>query len=286
MGTNVLLALVVLLALAAGASPGAAAVAPTQADVEYAAVGGISLKLDAYIPPGPGPFPALIMIHGGGWWQGDKAGLLSLTPEVPPYLARGIACFSINYRLSGQAPYPAAVDDCLAAVRWVRQHAADYKVNPDRLAVIGGSSGGHLALMVATAQPGEGDVDSKGQPLKSLVVAAASLSGPTDLAAMANGGPNARNIVTRFLGGTPEQIPDKYAEASPLNHVTADTAPTILVYGLDDTLVVPDQATSMADKLKAAGVPVVLAPMAGRKHEVAVMNLPPVLRFLVIHLKG
>ncbi len=280
--------------LAAAAVPQAGAVAlqenAARVDTQYGEVDGIPLFLDAHTPAGPGPFPAVLMFHGGGWKQGDKS---EFNKAIPSYLAEGIACFPVNYRLSGQAPYPAAVDDCIAAVRWVRQHAAEFRVDPDRIAVMGGSSGGHLALMVATTKPGQGDVDSEGEPLKSLVLVVASLSGPTDLRQPGavnppEAPPLRRSLlpqVIQFLGGRPQDIPETYAEASPLTRVTADHPPALLFYGLNDNVVPPGQAEAMAQRLKDAEVSVEAVPMPGRGHGLATKyNLSEVVQALVDQL--
>jgi acetyl esterase/lipase len=234
------------------------------------------------------------MIHGGGWEGGDKREFYG---HIPSYLAQGIACFPISYRLSGQAQYPACVDDCLAAVRWVRAHAAEYQVNPDRIAVMGGSAGGHLSLMVATAPTADTDVDSHGKKLRCLVVAAAGLDGPMDMTVLATFQATtpeeqrnlayAQAVTKKLLGGTPQEVPDKYRAASPISRVTADTAPALLLYGTKDTLVPPAQQTTMADKLKAAGVPVEVVPVEGQGHGASGMySQPPVMKFLIEHLKA
>jgi acetyl esterase/lipase len=255
--------------------------------------GGVSLKLDVALPPGPGPFPGVIMIHGGGWDGGDKT---DFRPALPTYLARGVACFAVDYRLSSQAVYPAAVDDCLAAVRWVRGHAAEFKLDPDRLAVMGGSAGGHLSWMVATATPTAQDLNAQGKRLKSLVVAVASLSGPTDMTALMHPSPDmspaylnlakfVEAAVSKFLGGQPQDIPDTYAAASPITRVTADCPPALLVHGTADELVPYAQSTMMVDKLMAIGVPFEMVPIVGGHHAVAGLNaLPQVVEFLVRHL--
>jgi acetyl esterase/lipase len=263
--------------------------------VEYGLADGMPLLLDAYTPAGTGPFPAVVMFHGGGWKQGGKT---DFNKAVPTYLAQGLACFAVNYRLSDEAPYPAAVEDCVAAVRWVRQHAAEFKVDPDRLAALGGSAGGHLALMVASAPCTEEDVDSEGQPLASLVQAVVSISGPTDLRQPGTGsvetpplaGALGRNLlpqVIQFLGGRPKEIPQRYAEASPLTRVTENFPPTLLMYGLDDNIVPPSQGAAMAQRLREVGAEVVEMPLAGRGHGLALQyTLPEILTFLTERLNA
>jgi acetyl esterase/lipase len=286
---------VVMLALVVAAGCLHAAPTPTaQLDVTYGQVGTTALKLDVWLPAGAGPFPAVVMIHGGGWEGGDKREFYG---HIPNYLAQGVACFPISYRLSGQAQYPACVDDCCAAVRWVRAHAADYQVDPDRIAVLGGSAGGHLSLMVATAPTADTDVDSHGKKLKSLVVAAAGLDGPMDMTVLATYQATtpeeqrnlayAQAVAKKLLGGTPQEAPDKYVAASPISRVTADTPPALLLYGTKDTLVPPAQQTAMADKLKAAGVSVEVVPLEGQNHGASGQySNPQVMKFLLDHLKA
>src|ERR1700683_1186511 len=102
-------------------------------DVEYTRPGGVSVKLDAHIPPGNGPFPAVILVHGGGWSEGDKTGKF-IQPLFCPLDQPGFVWFSINYRLAPQFAFPAPAEDLEAAVRFVKQHAQEYKVNPARIA--------------------------------------------------------------------------------------------------------------------------------------------------------
>jgi len=107
----------------------------------------VSLKLDIAIPAGTGPFPAVIYVHGGGWTRGDKS--LGGVPLFAPLEKAGIARFSINYRLAPAHKYPASSDDLDTAIRWVKTHAADYNIDPARLALIGDSAGGHLVALAA-----------------------------------------------------------------------------------------------------------------------------------------
>jgi acetyl esterase/lipase len=128
------------------------AAAATYTDVEYGSAGGESLRLDAWVPDGAGPFPAVILVHGGGWTGGDKSGGPRqgfMAPMHEPLQRAGLAWFSINYRLAPQHPYPACLDDVLTAIRWVKSHAAAYRIDPARLALAGESAGGHLVALAA-----------------------------------------------------------------------------------------------------------------------------------------
>ena len=140
-----------LLWLSLAASPAVLAAPATSAtvrDVVYGEVAGETLLLDAVVPSGAGPFPFLLLIHGGGWTGGDKAG--DIAPLLSPLAAAGFTCVSINYRLAPQHRWPACRDDVLAAIRWMKAHAATFKGDGSRIALIGYSAGGHLASFAAT----------------------------------------------------------------------------------------------------------------------------------------
>src|ERR1043165_3874037 len=131
------------------------AFAALKTDIEFANAGGESLKLDAYVPEGAGPFAAVILVHGGGWTAGDKSGgpkKALIAPMQEPLERAGFAWFSINYRLAPKHRYPACIEDVEAGIRWVKQHAAEYHLDPQRIAISGESAGGHLvALAVVRA---------------------------------------------------------------------------------------------------------------------------------------
>ena len=135
-----ILSVVIALVLAAGAH------AALKSDIEFARPGGQPLTLDAWVPDGPGPFPTVIVVHGGGWRNGDKQ--TYVPPLFPPLTEAGFAWFTINYRLAPAHHFPAPVDDVIGAVQWVKAHAREYKVDTRRLAIIGESAGGHLVAFV------------------------------------------------------------------------------------------------------------------------------------------
>ncbi|WP_437205795.1 alpha/beta hydrolase [Planctomicrobium sp. SH664] len=137
-------ALLVLLFISVGRYSSAEQSAPpvVQNDVEYGQTNGVKLKLDLQLPPGPGPFPACLLVHGGGFSKGDKAG--GMKKLFKPLTEAGFACFSINYRLAPEHRWPAFADDVQTAIRWLKRHAADYRVDASRIALIGDSAGGYL----------------------------------------------------------------------------------------------------------------------------------------------
>lgn len=205
-------------------------------NVPYARRGDIVLRANLYVPKGSGPFPAVIFIHGGGWSSGDRTQL-----RVPAaYLAeRGIAAVAISYRLSGQATYPAAIEDVKEAVRWVRANAQRYRIHPDRLGAAGSSAGGHLAALLALAA-------GEAERIKAVV----PLNPVLDLTAL-----EGSQMVAKFLGAPcPERI-ELCRDASPVFRVHPGAPPFYIMHGTDDKTVPYSQATAMIAALKKAGVP-------------------------------
>lgn len=214
-------------------------------DVTYRTVDGEQLGLDVYQPAKKGKDrPAVVVVHGGGWTQGDKALFAQQSSQLAQ---RGFVAFSVNYRLAPAHPYPAAVQDVEAAVAWVRKHAKAYGVDPKRVGALGGSAGGHLVGMLAT--DGEGSLESGHR-----VAAVVSWSGPMDLVAL---GPaastNAGSSIRAFLGCLPDACPDAYAAASPVTHVDKTDSPMLIVNSTNE-LVPKAQADAMKTALDEAGV--------------------------------
>jgi acetyl esterase/lipase len=226
----------------AGAAQGGVTV---KNDVTYRTVDGEQLGLDVYQPAKKGKNrPAVVVVHGGGWTQGDKA----LFAQHGNQLAeRGFVAFSINSRLAPAHTYPAAVEDVEAAVEWVRKHAKEYGVDAKRIGTLGGSAGGHLVGMLAT--------DGKGS-LKTghRVTAAVSWSGPMDFVSLAPAAAtNAGRSFSSFLGCLPDECADTYAAASPVAHVDKTDAPMLIVNSTME-LVPQSQADAMKAALDKAGV--------------------------------
>jgi acetyl esterase/lipase len=206
------------------------------------------------------PRPGIMIIHGGGWLEGDKSSFASREHGVPgnivDFAALGFVAVSINYRLSGEAPFPAALEDCKTAVRWLRAHAKDYNLDPTRIGVYGNSAGGNLALLMGMT--GEGaqtnEEDSPYRDQSSSLQAVASDSGPIDLTDQYRSGA-LRELCVRFMGGPPEgERAAAYRKASPSEQIHASTPPLLLIYGVEDEQVPVESADRFVLALGRAGL--------------------------------
>jgi acetyl esterase len=227
-------------------------------DVEYARMGEVSLKLDASIPAGTGPFPAVIIVHGGGFMGGNKRQFV--TPILEPLSRAGFAWFSVDYRLAPKFPYPAAVDDVDKAIEYVKAHVAEYKVDPNRIALLGESAGGHLVSYVGTQT----------DPRWS-VAAVVSFYGPHNLPAeydMRKRQKIAPSALQAFLAIKTFDPPafQRLEAASPINHVHEKMPPYLLVHGSDDQVVDYQQSAKMGERLRQAGNTCELYTVQGGAH--------------------
>lgn len=239
----------------------------------------------------PAPRPAIIHIHGGGWYAGGKDGDTTLR-LMHAFAEKGYVALSIAYRLSDEAPFPAAVEDCRLAVRWLRANAAKYHVDPEHIGAMGGSAGGHLSAMLAVCGE-EKRFDGTGglNEFSSAIQAAVPVCGPMDLTKPLSAalGLEKDDAVMRFIGGTPLQKPEEARLASPVNYVRPGLPPMILIHGDNDSRVAVEQSTDLAAKLKEAGSPVELIVVEGGHHGMAMARTPEMVARLVVffdlHLK-
>jgi len=199
------------------------------------------LLADVYIPEGKGPFPAVLVIHGGGWRSGDRAQVESIAERVAK---RGYVAVNITYRLVPDALFPAPVLDVQQAIRWLRSHAADYQVDPSRVGAWGYSAGAHLAALVGGLSPGD-RLFAEDARLKAIVAGGT----PSDLRKFHGG-----TLVPDFLGERWSEGSVAFRESSPSAYVSADDPPVFLYHGTWDALVPLDQATDYKAELDAAGV--------------------------------
>ena len=233
---------------------------PTHKDLAYADVSSAQ-KLDLYIPTsGNGPFPVVIMVHGGGFMFGDKADGAGLT-GVDQLLAAGYAVASINYRLSGEAIYPAQIYDTKAAVRFLRANAETYNLNPDKFGAWGASAGGNLVSLLGTTcgvAELEGDLGNADQ--SSCVQTVVDWFGPIDFLKMqeqlTEAGCSAKtdeasSPESKLVGEPIQTVPEKVALTNPMNYITADDAPFFIENGTADCNIPPVQNKNLADALSA-----------------------------------
>jgi acetyl esterase/lipase len=229
-------------------------------NVVYGQADGEPLLLDVYQPKSPGPHAAVLLIHGGGWIEGDKRGyegtgtLLALA---------GYVAFSINYRLARKHPYPAALDDCQRAARWVRAHAAAYHVDPARVGALGNSAGGHLAALLGVRDTRDNQ-DPELAEYGSRVQAVVDYYGATDLERLWR--PDRSVGLEAFMGGPPAGREGRYREASPATWADRASAPFLMLYGTEDHQVPPEQARLMDGALRRHGVESTLLLFPGAGH--------------------
>jgi alpha-L-fucosidase 2 len=207
----------------------------------------VSLRLDAHIPPGKGPFPAVILVHGGGWTTGSKTANFVL-PLFEPLTRTGFTWFTIDYRLAPQYPYPAAMEDVESAILFVKKHARGYKVDPRRIALMGESAGAHLVNLVGT----------RNRP-PARVTAVVSFYGPIDMVEFCKrfeGKPVPKGIADFFqIKEWNDAATAKLREASPATYLSRSTPPFLFIHGTKDEAVPYEQATLAVELFKKVGVP-------------------------------
>jgi len=234
-------------------------------DVEFARPGGSEpLRLDVAWPSqGAGPFPIVMVIHGGGWEGGHKEEGRAFAEGL---VRRGYVAVSPEYRLSDKATFPAQLHDVKAAVRWAKGHAGEFKADPGRVGAMGFSAGGHLALLLGLTGPADG-LEGEAAPgsADSSVKAVVNYFGPSDLAA-SDTPKDVRSMVRRLVGGSPAEKPAAVAQASPLTFVGPGDAPVLTFQGTKDHLVPPTQAVKLAEAMTAAGVPGRVELLVGAGH--------------------
>ena len=260
-------------------------------DVQYGTAGDRALKLDVIRPKeaSAAPRPAIVWIHGGGWRGGDKS---SGARRLAAFAASGnYVCFSVGYRLSGEATWPAQIHDCKAAIRWIKANASKHGVDPKRVGVWGSSAGGHLVSLLGTSG-GVKDLEGANgsSDASSTVACVVDYCGPSDFVAFAEQSPGAgtaRSAISGLFGGT---VKEKHAEAvaaSPVTHVTKDDPPFLIVHGTKDPLVPLAQAEGLHAALQKAGCDVTFIKMDGGGHGIGGEAITRrVATFFDIHLLG
>ncbi len=277
-GVVAAVAVVVVVAFGVGRVQGSAASLERGAGrvegIVYRVVAGQRLLLDAYLPLRGGERPVVVFVHGGGFRAGSR---LAVAPGQQPVaaiaralVAHGFAVFSVDYRLAPRFLFPAAVDDLVAAVGWLRHRATRFRIDPGRVALFGASAGGDLALRAA--------FDPR---LRRLLRAVVSWSGPMDLRTFYS----EHAFVADYLGCTPTVCPGRYQAASPIDQIAAGDPPVLLVNGSHETVPLT-QATRMRNALTAGRISNELLVITGSRHAggYAAVALPPTIQFLGRHV--
>jgi acetyl esterase/lipase len=224
--------------------------------VEFARPDGIPLALDLYQPPSSGTFPVLVQIYGGSWQTGSPA---SQEWFARYFASRGYLVVAIDYRHAPQWRWPEQLEDVRSALRWIAEEATGFEGDPTRIVLLGRSAGAHLAMRVAYQEP------------SSAIRAVISYYGPVDLTEGWLHPPrpdplNVRGILEMFLGGTPDQMPDRYRHASPITYASGGLPPTLLIYGARDHVVEARFGRMLDAALKKAGTTSVLLEMPWSEH--------------------
>jgi acetyl esterase len=236
-----------------------------QQDVEYKSVGGKPLTLDASVPEGKGPFPTVILVHGGSWGRGNKRSYV--TPLFEPLTKAGYAWFSIDYRQTPEFQFPTPTDDVISAIEWVREHADEYKVDTSRLVLIGESAGGQMVGFVGARY---------GQELG--IAAVVDFYGPNDMTvqgartrkAQEHPDPNNKSpsLLKEYLGiqDWDEAAAQKMKESSPISYVSGEMPPFLCVHGTVDPQVDFSQSVNFCAAAVSAGGKCVVQTVEGGGH--------------------
>jgi acetyl esterase/lipase len=256
-------------------------------DVVFAKVGKKELRLDLFVPKSATPSPLVIYIHGGAWVGGDRK-----NPPVMWLVDSGFAVASIDYRFSMEAPFPAQIFDCKAAVRWLRAHAAEYGYAADKMAVLGDSAGGHLAVILGTTgdvSELEGDVGGNVEQ-SSRVQAIVDFYGPTDFILRSKTQPEMTDPpdsrVHRLLGSAPKDNPAAAKLASGAFQVSKDDPPLLIFHGDADKTVLMNQSVRLRDAYKTSGLDVEMVIVAKAGHGIEPFLTPENKKLIVEFLNG
>ena len=295
-------AMVAVDALAQDPAPKRPALPPgfvAEYDVKYVPDGDAAQSLDVYFPESRSAkrLPLLIWIHGGGWSGGSKTEMPFLSQ-----LQRGYVAASIEYRFSQKATFPAQIQDCQAAIRWLRANAEKYSIDPDRIGVGGASAGGHLAALVGTSSGKKAfEMVGGNEDQSDRVQAVCDIFGPTDfwtVVAQADEDKDVKNVFkwndgdpySNLIGGKLGEDKEKCDAVSPVHYVSKDNPPFLILHGDRDRLVPYAQSVELSDLLTKAGVDVTLQRLPGADHGGPAFVLPAVGRltasFFDKHLRG
>jgi acetyl esterase/lipase len=224
--------------------------------IPFAAPDGVSLTLDIYQPPQVGKYPAIVVIYGGAWQRGSP----SDNAEFNRYMAaRGYVVWAIAYRHAPRYRFPAQIEDVQAALAFIQQHATEYETDLERIALLGRSAGAHLAMLAAY------------RPDAPRIRAVVNYYGPVNLTKGYYDLPHpdpidVRAVLKAFLGGSPDELPELYRQASPISYVSQPQPPSLLVYGGQDHIIQAKFGRTLGDRLQAVGSQVIFLEIPWAEH--------------------
>jgi len=236
--------------------PGAALIAQDYQNVAYGA--NSRNKIDIYLPEKRDTkTPVILLVHGGSWFEGDKSAFTDLAKY---WREKGYAAATMNYRFTNTPEkniHPAQVNDIAKAIEFIASKSGEWKVSPDKFALMGASAGGHLSLLYTYKY-------DSGNKVKAVI----SMAGPTDLSLIGSAGIPQMQVVQWLIGSTIQANPSAYAEASPISHVTAGSKPTLMFHGKLDVVVPYQQAVDLKNRLAQFGATHKLVLYEDTGHEV------------------
>jgi acetyl esterase/lipase len=242
-------------------------------DMTYCTMDGEAQKMDLYLPGEGGPWPVLVYVHGGGWTAGDKANTMGIGGEQ----IQGYALASINYRLYPAVRFPKMIEDVKCAIRSLRAHATQLNLDPNRIAAMGASAGGHLVSLLGTSDQTTGWDVGEYLDQSSRVQAVVALAPATDFSQEFLDPDNQLELLNLFG-------PENLLTASPVTYVSPDDPPFLLVHGDQDTLLPVQQSQSLHAKLQEAGVPAQLVIVENADHSLTAADGSAVPTIEQIHL--
>jgi acetyl esterase/lipase len=293
------LLLVACAGLAPAADPSPKPAPAVKRGVTFATAGGEKLQLDVATPPGGGPHPCVVCFHGGAWRVGSRKDLSVGTkrrdgttdPSLIESLAsEGYVAVSAAYRLAPKAKFPAQIEDAKTAVRFLRENAKEYGIDPSRVGALGFSAGGHLALLAGLADKAAGLEGELYPAQSSAVQCVVSYFGPTDLKLYAASPGIEEAYMVPFLGEQCKIDGAVYRRASPIEYVSRTAPPVLMIHGNFDLLVPILHSERLLTKLRDAGATAELVTVPGEGHgwngPAADRTARAAVRFLDAHLKG
>lgn len=268
--------------------------------VNYATTSGEKLLLDIAVPPGEGPFPCLVMLHGGAWQLGsrnefsgnpkDKDGKRSPS-WIEIAAEKGYVAAAVSYRLAPKHKFPAMIEDSRSAVRFLRANAKDYKIDPEKFAAVGFSAGAHLSLLCGMCDKSAGFDVGDNLDVSGKVQCVIDFFGPTDLSLYAPSPGIEDNYIVPVFGKEVKTDATIYKKASPLTYVCKESPPTLILHGNIDFIVPIKHSEALCKSLTDAGVPVEMmtVPFAGHggwNDREMTKASTAAFKFLDKHLKG